>query len=646
MKLKQRYILYVVAGVILVTGLQWSVMFTSHLSEGEEIQAVTTQVMNEALERQLLLREDVLSQSFADRLVAPIILGQYGTIEVIALAALRLEDVTYNAVYDAQGDLIYDTEGGFAPPGERIDAEALAVVFGQDESYLERRESIVELTRPIMSGGVIIGAFKMRMSLDSLEASRITLQEALSTRMGELTADHFRQSLALSIFLMVIFATGGFIAAQRLVRPILRLKEHATQLGRGRFDVEPIPNRADELGELSDALVSAANNLKVTTISRAYFSNIVESMIDPVVVVNVHGRILDANSAAGKLLRADKSEILGQPFAGYCLDTKRRPAKPMDVRAGRVGFIQTAHGRVFPVLFSASILSGLEDRDPGYVCVFRDISDLLVSEQRLSDALQRAEAANRTKSAFIANTSHELRTPLNAIIGFAELIGLQTHGPLKEKYLEYLDDITYSARHLKNVVDDVLDLSKIEAGKLDLIEEEVDLHRAVSDCVRVIQPEADNRNISISMKGVSDALALNADDRYLRQMILNLLSNAVRYNRDGGRVVISTEQDDFGVQIKVSDTGFGMSAEEQEMIIEPFAQGSSALARKAGGTGLGLALTLGLINRHGGQLKLESLEGKGTTVTLCFPTRRVISSALPDLPTAAPMVKPKRLAGP
>ncbi|MGH7046896.1 MAG: sensor histidine kinase [Stellaceae bacterium] len=255
------------------------------------------------------------------------------------------------------------------------------------------------------------------------------------------------------------------------------------------------------------------------------------------------------------------------------------------------------------------------------VSIYSDITELKASEHKLLEARSQAELANHSKSEFLANMSHELRTPLNAIIGFTEIIAQELFGPIvNEKYLEYVKDVHSSSLHLLSIINDVLDMSKIEAGKLELQKEAVTLQSVITDATRIVHERASTRGIEFITGGSVDPVVVWADERSIKQVLLNLLSNAIKFSNEGGkiRVGVRAEPPDWAV-IEVEDHGIGMNEDEQERALQPFGQAKPATTRSYGGTGLGLPITKGLIDAHGGSLTISSRPSAGTTVCLRLP---------------------------
>ncbi len=244
--------------------------------------------------------------------------------------------------------------------------------------------------------------------------------------------------------------------------------------------------------------------------------------------------------------------------------------------------------------------------------------------QRL--ASEQAEMANRAKSEFLANMSHELRTPLNAIIGFAEGIKSQAFGPGSvEKYADYAQDIYDSGHHLLSIINDILDLAKIDSGRMTLDEGVVVLREVAAACVRLIKNRADDAGLDITVDIADDVRRLRADERKLKQILINLLSNAVKFTPNGGIVKVSADiEADGGLALHVSDTGVGIEADKIPLVMEPFSQLAQAMTRDHDGTGLGLPLVKSLAELHGGSFAIDSDLGVGTTVTVRFPKQRVL----------------------
>jgi len=283
---------------------------------------------------------------------------------------------------------------------------------------------------------------------------------------------------------------------------------------------------------------------------------------------------------------------------------------------------------------------------PGRSETARLMTALSVMQESIAESTRRAEAlrtseaarlaaeyereaanrANSAKSEFLATMSHELRTPLNAILGFSEVIREQMMGPHSDRYVGYANDIHTSGQHLLALINDVLDLSKLEAGRLELHEEEIDLPELCNSCLVVVSGQAESGSVRLAQQGTEAVPGLFADARLIRQILLNLLSNAIKFTPSGGVVSLDVRSDARGIHLAVTDTGIGMTEHELAIALSPFGQIDSKIARRHKGTGLGLPIARSLAQLHGGDLTLESASGIGTTVTVQLPSERAIWS--------------------
>ncbi len=262
------------------------------------------------------------------------------------------------------------------------------------------------------------------------------------------------------------------------------------------------------------------------------------------------------------------------------------------------------------------------------------IAELEAEKSISDDARHRAEAANIAKSRFLATMSHELRTPLNAILGFSEVMQTEMLGPIDNpQYKEYIGNIRSSGQHLLQIISEILDLTRIEAGRYELSEAPVRITDVAAECCRLLQLRAESKGLTLEVIAESGLPQLWVDERAVRQIALNLLSNAIKFTPRGGRVQILIDRDDLkGQRLAVCDNGPGIPEDELPKVLQPFGQGSLAYQTAEGGTGLGLSIVKSLVDLHGGVFTLASELRKGTTATVCFPAARVLEQMAPLQP--------------
>jgi PAS domain S-box-containing protein len=362
---------------------------------------------------------------------------------------------------------------------------------------------------------------------------------------------------------------------------------------------------------------------------------ILDTATDGVIVLDRAGTILSANRSAEALFGYDARELAGRPFlelfapesvdlAATYLDSVYEHGVVSMLNNGRDVIGRMRQGGHAPLFMSL----GRIGEDAGKLCaVFRDVTPWKRVEADLLAAKRQAEKASSAKSELLAKISHEIRTPLNAIIGFSEVMMEERLGPVaNERYRDYVKDIHAAGGHLISLINDLLDLSKIEAGKLELTLDKVSLNDLAQQCVALMQPQANRQRIIIRTSLPPDLPQVVADARSLRQIMLNLLSNSIKFTEAGGQVIVSTAlSDDGNVALRVRDSGIGMSEAEIATALEPFRQIETTIAGRAGGTGLGLPLTKALAEANRARFRIRSTPKKGTLVEIVFQAAEALA---------------------
>ena len=391
--------------------------------------------------------------------------------------------------------------------------------------------------------------------------------------------------------------------------------------------------RQNEEKELNAKLGAEVRALKVEA---GELNAILDTATDGLALIDSQGRILALNRSGQALFGYDQSYVVGQPFT--ILVAQESQAKARDyfeglqsnsvaslLNDGREIIGKARQGGAIPLFLTLGRISGGGAAEQKFCALLRDMTHWKKVEQELDAARREAERASALKSDFLAKVSHEVRTPLNAILGFTEVIMEERFGPIgNERYRDYLKDIHSSGAHVMSLVNDLLDLSKIEAGRMDLDFAAVDINRVISECVAIMQPQANRERVIMRLALAPHLPKILADERSLRQITLNLLSNAVKFNEPGGQVIVATALSDDGhAVVRIRDTGIGMSETDIETALEPFRQ--LATSRQTDGTGLGLPLTKALVEANRAFFSIKSKKNEGTMVEVAFPPARLLS---------------------
>lgn len=382
-------------------------------------------------------------------------------------------------------------------------------------------------------------------------------------------------------------------------------------------------------GAVEGAFAALQSSERRLSASRGQLSAVINSAMDAIITVDVGGRVRSFNSAAERMFGIDAKEILGRPVGRLLPVGIDQFSDPRFVTVG-----VRLDGDSFPVEAAVSEVSSRQG--VFYTAILRDISERLAQEtalRELNETLEkkvadrtrelevtavRAQAADRLKSAFLATMSHELRTPLNSIIGFTGIVLQELAGPLNAEQKKQLGMVRGSARHLLDLITDVLDLSKIEAGELQVRSEPFNVRETIERALASVQPQADKKGLQLRSEIAIEVDTMRSDRRRVEQIVLNLLSNAIKFT-DHGQILLQASVVDEQLHIHVSDTGIGIRAADMKGLFQPFTQIDTGLTREHEGTGLGLAICRRLAALMGGHIDVSSEWQKGSVFTLTLP---------------------------
>lgn len=352
-----------------------------------------------------------------------------------------------------------------------------------------------------------------------------------------------------------------------------------------------------------------------------------------IVVTDHNQRIVRVNESFLKAYGWEASDLLGNNFSilipkgdGNPASEKRRIMLEEDGESRKTQEIQILgrDGKLASAL-SSTVMLELSEGRRFLISTIVDITEIKAMQEGLRIARDQADTANRAKSAFLANMSHELRTPLNAIIGFSDMMKSGTLGVIENaNYIEYLGDIHFSATHLLSIINDVLDMSKIEAGKMKLSETEFSIIGLMESVRRLMTTKAEEKHITIQLEKTEDTPGLLADERLVRQILINLVSNAVKFSPEHSTITMRSLVEPGALIVSVMDEGVGIPEELLDEVVEPFGQVDDPKLNKGQGTGLGLPLAKAMMELHDGELEIISAHGQGTTVICRFPESRMV----------------------
>jgi PAS domain S-box-containing protein len=445
------------------------------------------------------------------------------------------------------------------------------------------------------------------------------------------------------------------IAAEVTTMRSAVFRDEAVRIGEGlqrlRSRHVPLRDATGQIGAIAGTVHAVADDshrLEALALMRERLDDITRLVSDWIwetdpglMITSVSPRVAETLSFHPRELIGRNLLSLGGGDAGRA-GLQRRFQRNTPFRDMPFAALSKSGERRYFMLSAVPVFSGSTGALVGFRGTASDITELKRREMSLRAAKEMAETASRAKTEFLANVSHELRTPLNAIIGFSEIMELELLGPIgNPQYQGYISDVHASAQHLLGVINDILDVSKIEAGKADLMETEFELARVFDAVFRLIRERAGRAGLTLAVQDVSALPHLFGDEQKLKQILINLLSNAVKFTPAGGRIDLTARVDEDGdLLIVATDTGIGIAPADVERVMEPFGQADSHLNRKYEGTGLGLPLARGLAELHGGTLSLESRLNVGTIVTVRLPCRRLRVNLL------APEIAASEVTGP
>ena len=624
LRVQSRYSLAILGLIALVVLSLTASLLTGFRATERETREASLQAMRGGLMTQLEEEATNLANLLAATLAKPLYFFDLDVIAGVLESTASLDSVVFAHLEDVEGRIVHDGSTDISDYGSQHQEAELVVDRQPDSPTSWVADGAYNVVVPVRIGMEVIGYLHLGVSTEHMQEELATLEQDLSL-VGERGA---RQTISISVIVSLVLAalgTGtGFYVARNLSQPIRELSLLTQRIGAGDYRAEIELKRSDEIGDLAESFRQMTENLKRTTVSTDFLDNILHSMIDALFVIGPDDTIRTANRAAGLMVGCDRTALIGRRCSDL-VDYQHGP----ETEGGTGGqfsgeaTLKGDKGNLIPVLVSRSPIELRDDDGPGAVCVVRDITGLKKSATELLAAKERAEHASRSKSEFLANMSHELRTPLNAIIGFSETMRYQIFGPLgTPKYEEFAQDIHASGQHLLEIITDLLDMSKIEAGKTELNEAWFDLRATADSAIRLINARNVGNEHPVELRVDAEA-TLYGDELLVKQMMINLLTNSSKFTPPDGRISMRIRGlPNGGLAFSVRDSGIGIDKADIPNVLEPFVQLDNTFARAHSGTGLGLPLVRAHAELHGARLRLLSRSGYGTVAIVEFPAKR------------------------
>ena len=572
-------------------------------------------------ERQLGSRAENNAEFLANQCQFAMLVGDRAELERIAASAVAGGQILFVEMTDDQGG-----------------APVLATSPGFPRSAVPRRpytglgwaagHSFIEITKPVVPIGTAHLAWEEHRSAPG----RLGV-----LRLG-LSTDRQRAASVRIIWTTVVVALAGLIAVVSvlsarlgtLLRPLRALTDFTSRVAAGDLGTRVAVQRPDEVGRLTRAFNSMVEALSATTVSRDYVDAIIESTSESVMVIDRQGRIRTVNQATLDLLGYQSGHLTEAPLEKICIEGAQLSGSGIEVAYRR------ADGSAVPMLLSAAPMRTQDSGFKGAVWVAQDMTARKEVERRLQQAMEAAQAAAAARSAFLAHMSHELRTPLNAVLGYSQLLQEICQERAIEGLAPDLAKIERAGEILLHLVNQVLDFSRAEAGKIEIHPETFDFRPVIQDVLAAIGPQAARNHNRIAVSDRATAGEIHTDITRFRQSLMNLVANACKFTENGEiavEVVREGRAPADWIVLRVRDTGIGLSPEQQEKLFQAFTQGDASTTRKYGGSGLGLAISRHMCRMMGGDISVESELGKGSTFTMRIPahveTRAPASLAQP-----------------
>lgn len=625
LRLQARYIIIIVTLTVMSVSILGGLLLYQFSGTVNELSEASSESSTKYLREQIDKRGHAITSLMAENLVNPLYLYDMEEIYELIKNVKTQPDIKYVYVYDVKGKVIHDgSEHLTRLEKSVVDQEVIDAMQKQGDVFSKAKGDTQVYAMPIWIGDEPIGGVMVAITLSAIS----TEIQSLKSHMDEIGVATINLNTTTVIITIVVLAVIGIlfsiIIARHLINPIRQLINQTMLIKDGMYGATIDLNRKDELGELVQSFNDMTLKLQSTTVSKRYMENIFDSMSDALVVIRPDLSIELVNKAVCRMLGYKNGELIGKSVNVLFGSNKTKDVTGWIIKAINKGetiaedkTYLTKDGHKIPVSISTSVMKDSNGTMTHIICMAQDNTERIKMQKHLIEAKEEAESANSAKSEFLARMSHELRTPMNAVLGFGQLLGNE-HKNLTKEQNEYVNYMIDGGQHLLDLINEVLDIAKIDAAKMDLLINSVSLNKTIDDSMLLVMSPAKEKNIALR-KLSDDNFYVQADETRLKQVLVNILSNAVKYNNEGGTVDINIKPiGDEYLRISISDTGLGITVEDQKYLFEPFMRvGGSAQAVE--GTGVGLTITKKLIELMNGHIGFNSKHGKGSTFWIELP---------------------------
>jgi len=609
----QNYYSILITAVVLVIVIGLSILTLVQTRNTISTLAQTSSTgMKQELFKQLTHRGEIIVRLLADNLINPLYLSDTNAVFQLLSNAKRQQDVKSVHVLDKKGLIIHDGIEGIPGLGKHPADPVSDRAIASSDLLHAMIDDVLYVAMPIYLGGKRLGTVLVTMSTDGIHREIDQVSESLTSLSVEGEQRQLYGVILATLFFILVGILLSIMLARRFTHPIKELASKVKDVGKGKYDIQLSFSRQDEIGYLATEFQEMVQQLRDTTVSKDFLDNIISSMNEALIVVNMDGSVSMINAATSQLLGEDKARLLSLNILDIIAEDKEIINQWMNQvkETGELVALETGYHdknrNSIPVFFSASLMHDKDGEPKWIVCVAQDITE--------------RKQIDRMRDEFISTVSHELRTPLTSIYGTLSLLASGDKDIIDENYQKLIEVAHNNSVHLVALIDDLLDSQKIVSGKMKYDIMPLNMWDLLRESVDNNQSYATEHGVKYQLMGDDSRKAIvKVDHSRLLQVMANLLSNAAKFSPNGGIVEISLQRVDDMIEVSVRDYGDGIPSHFQKHVFERFRQADSSTTRSVGGTGLGLSISKDIIENMNGEIGFRTEQGKGTQFYFRLP---------------------------